>query len=71
MSGSNSSSSEGADSNTGKGRAGIPWFLTLMSITLVPGLIAAAVGKSPFAILWITVFTALGISVAAALIPQS
>lgn len=51
-------------------RAHRVWVLGLVAIPLIPGMTAAAVGKSPFAAFWITVFTGLGVGLAALLLPS-
>ncbi|CAM3021492.1 Integral membrane protein [Prescottella defluvii] len=42
-----------------------------MVLSLIPGVIAVGLGRSPFAVFWLVVFTALAIGVAAALLPSS
>ncbi|PTR24176.1 hypothetical protein C8K36_108189 [Rhodococcus sp. OK519] len=39
--------------------------------SLIPGAIAVGLGRTPFAIFWVVVFTALAIGVVAAVLPSS
>lgn len=45
--------------------------LTFVLLPLIPGAIAFGLGRSPFAIFWLVVFTALALGTVAAVLPSS
>jgi hypothetical protein len=45
--------------------------VTFVLLSLIPGAIAFALGRSPFAILWLVVFTGLALGAVAAILPSS
>lgn len=47
------------------------WLAAFVLMSLIPGAIAVGLGRSPFAIFWVVVFTALAIGVVAAVLPSS
>ncbi|MFM1725139.1 MULTISPECIES: hypothetical protein [Rhodococcus] len=45
--------------------------VTFVLLSLIPGAIAFGLGRSPFAIFWLVVFTALALGTVAAVLPSS
>ncbi|EGD23711.1 hypothetical protein HMPREF0724_12542 [Prescottella equi ATCC 33707] len=45
--------------------------VTFVLLSLIPGAIAFALGRSPFAIFWLVVFTGLALGAVAAILPSS
>lgn len=45
--------------------------MTFVLLSLIPGAIAVGLGRSPFAIFWLVVFTALALGTVAAVLPSS
>lgn len=48
-------------------RVGVVLILAMLS--LIPGAVAVGLGRSPFAVFWVVVFTALAIGAVAAVLP--
>ncbi|ORL73305.1 hypothetical protein [Prescottella equi] len=58
-----------SDRHPATSRVGV--VLVLAVLSLIPGVVAAGLGRSPFAIFWLVVLTGLALGTVAAILPSS